>query len=110
MLDSEAEDTELKLIDFGLAQRVTPEHESFDDGFGTLFYMAPEMFEVWCMRFPGTYRLCYDSAIDVWAAGVVVYQLLCGNFPFGLGEQEEDSEEVAAVSYTHLTLPTICSV
>lgn len=40
-------DAELKLIDFGLAKRISPGNESFDDGFGTLDYMAPEMFIVW---------------------------------------------------------------
>eukprot|EP00966_Prymnesium_polylepis_P026463 610727-Prymnesium_polylepis.1 len=37
---------ELKLIDFGLAKRVAAS-DTFDDGFGTLDYMAPEMFLAW---------------------------------------------------------------
>ena len=28
----------------------------------------------------------YTSAIDLWAMGIVAYQLLCGKLPFGLGE------------------------
>lgn len=45
-------DAELKLIDFGLARRVTSDKDTFDDGFGTLDYMAPEMFLVWHQASP----------------------------------------------------------
>lgn len=38
---------------------------------GTLYYRAPEMFE-------GGYR----EGVDVWAAGVVLYQLVAGVTPF----------------------------
>lgn len=34
-------------------------------------YMAPEMLEG-----------CYDEKCDIWAVGVLAYQLLYGEFPF----------------------------
>jgi serine/threonine protein kinase len=38
---------------------------------GTLFYKAPEMFN-------GS----YTNKIDVWAAGIVAYELMHGKHPF----------------------------
>ncbi len=65
----------VKLIDFGLARwpespRLTAEYHVA----GTLDYMAPEQFD-------------YDEepgpAADVWALGVVLYEMLAGRHPFG---------------------------
>ena len=47
LFDTDADDAELKLIDFGLAKRVAPGGEDFSDGCGTVPYMAPEMFLSW---------------------------------------------------------------
>jgi serine/threonine protein kinase len=38
---------------------------------GTLHYKAPEMF-----------RGCYNELIDVWAIGVIAYELAYGKLPF----------------------------
>ncbi|EFJ45485.1 hypothetical protein VOLCADRAFT_105941 [Volvox carteri f. nagariensis] len=63
----------LKAIDFGLAAPFDPEHLPRTDlGLeGTPWYMAPE-----------TLRGDWYPASDIWAAGVMAYQLLSGQFPF----------------------------
>jgi serine/threonine protein kinase len=72
----------VKLIDFGLAIRMetTPcifrmcreQDVPFEDLIcGTAYYCAPE---VWIND--------YGPKVDVWAAGVVLYLALLGNFPF----------------------------
>ncbi|GIL70760.1 hypothetical protein Vretimale_3845 [Volvox reticuliferus] len=63
----------LKAIDFGLAAPFDPENLPRTDlGLeGTPWYMAPE-----------TLRGDWYPASDIWAAGVMAYQLLCGRFPF----------------------------
>ncbi|KAL6761439.1 kinase-like domain-containing protein [Haematococcus lacustris] len=73
MLLGEAEDTPVKAIDFGLACFFDPKalplrHLGLE---GTPHFMAPENLssEVW-------------PASDVWAAGVMTYQLLSGRMPF----------------------------
>jgi len=73
MLLTEADDSPLKAIDFGLAvfydENTLPRSDLGLEG--TPWFMAPEALssEVW-------------PASDVWAAGVMAYQLLCGYLPF----------------------------
>lgn len=67
-----------KLIDFGLAQvRLAPQPERPDSGVvaGTPEYMAPELV---CGR-------AASDASDVYAVGVILYELLTGSTPFGGG-------------------------
>ena len=47
VFDSELEDAELKLIDFGLATRCRPGEETQHVAFTTLLYTAPEMHWIW---------------------------------------------------------------
>lgn len=73
MLLNESEESPLKAIDFGLAVFFDPaELPRTDLGLeGTPWFMAPEALssEVW-------------PASDIWAAGVMAYQLLSGYLPF----------------------------
>jgi len=61
----------LKLIDFGIAQRIT-------SGYcyvlkGTPMFMAPEMI----------IGKGYTTSADLWSLGICVYEFLIGKFPFG---------------------------
>ena len=58
--ESEAEDAELKLIDFGFAAEIAPGKESMWDQLGTPSYMAPELW--------GQEEAEYDSSVDMWCA------------------------------------------
>jgi calcium-dependent protein kinase len=72
LLASDKEDAPLKAIDFGLAAFVEGDGPATDLGLeGTPWYMAPETLsnEVY-------------KASDIWAAGVMAYQLLTGKLPF----------------------------
>lgn len=67
------------LSDFGLAKHVHPLQLAASVR-GTLIYKAPETFS----------DLGADScAGDVWALGVVLYQLLTNHFPYELGASEQ---------------------
>ena len=72
--ENEAEDSELKLIDFGFAQKVRRGREGMWDQLGTPSYMAPELWS--------DVEVEYDSSVDTWALGVVTYMLLSGRRPF----------------------------
>lgn len=63
----------IKLIDFGISKRYRKKGNLFDmlTITGTLQYRAPEMF-----------GRCYQQGVDIWAAGVLLYKLVCGRTPF----------------------------
>ena len=64
------EDLNIKLTDFGFAQYM--DNGKLSMQMGTPEYMAPEIIE----------GDDYDQKVDVWSAGVVAYQLFCGQTPF----------------------------
>jgi len=79
-----------KIIDFGLAKQL-PYLKRGDDGFirsytkcytlcGTPEYVAPEII----------LRNGYDGAIDVWALGVMLYEMIFRRTPFVDGKNEKD--------------------
>lgn len=65
---------ELKVVDFGLAKRNEANSQLTDTGvfMGTVSYMSPE--QVLCEG--------VDHRADIWAAGVVFYEMLTGTLPF----------------------------
>ena len=88
---------ELKITDFGLAEAIKSAKFSTDDfTMGTPGYLAPEVLK----------GDLYDTEVDLWSLGVIVYILLCGFPPFlqedvsqGLCDVDFDSiQEWSAVS------------
>jgi serine/threonine protein kinase len=68
-------DGRLKLMDFGIAKALSGTHATLHTGFvGTVFYMAPEQMQG---------ELEVSPATDVFALGVLTYQLLTGEIPLG---------------------------
>ncbi len=61
----------IKLIDWGLSKSFIEFENKPSDLRGTSYYMAPEILE-----------RQYDHKVDIWAAGVVFYVLISGNYPF----------------------------
>ena len=68
-----------KLIDFGSAKIVTDRTYTI---LGTPHYMAPEVI----------LGQSYDSSVDMWSLGIMLYEFLCGGVPFG--ENVEDAYKV----------------
>lgn len=64
----------IKIIDFGIAKKMIVRRQKVDmlTITGTLFYRAPEMF------LGGG----YNEKVDVWAAGVTLWEVLRGKTPF----------------------------
>ena len=70
MFEEKTPEAEIKLIDFGLSIRYQ-KNSVFKDIVGTIGTMSPEVL-----------RGKYNSQADMWAIGVVTYQLLSGGKPF----------------------------
>mmetsp|Transcript_43881 Transcript_43881/g.115848 ORF Transcript_43881/g.115848 Transcript_43881/m.115848 type:complete len:677 (-) Transcript_43881:82-2112(-) len=73
--DLESPNCRLCLSDFGTAAGLAA-GERLREKCGTRSYWSPEL-----------YAQDYGSKVDVWAAGIIVYGLLTGNFPFSSGEE-----------------------
>jgi serine/threonine-protein kinase len=95
----------VKILDFGLARRLRPEDANFDPSKpalakdaslastytargGTIRYMAPEQFV--------TGHSSVQS--DVWALGVILYELASGRHPFARGDAE-DFQAIRAIQF-----------
>lgn len=63
---------QIKIIDFGFARMAAPDKKSYIYC-GTPNYMAPEIIQK--VQYAG-------PPVDIWAAGVVLYVMLTGGFPF----------------------------
>lgn len=70
LVSNSSEDFQVKLIDFGMASKFEP-NEKLNSIQGTPYYMAPEILTA-----------CYDSKVDIWSCGILLFILLSGKPPF----------------------------
>ncbi|CAK9103162.1 Calcium-dependent protein kinase 10 (OsCDPK10) (OsCPK10) [Durusdinium trenchii] len=87
-------DNTLKIIDFGISAHFEPGHHhhvtTFTSKVGTPYYVAPEV----VTRFPR-----YNEKVDCWSAGVIMYILLSGMFPFKEERTKDTLQKVLSGKY-----------
>lgn len=82
MMSDKSDSPVLKIVDFGLS-KVLGINEKSNESYGTLAFAAPELI----------LRKNYDKTIDIWSLGVIVYFLICGNYPFN--NKDNDMNKIA---------------
>ncbi|XP_071413194.1 serine/threonine-protein kinase PAK 3-like [Pithys albifrons albifrons] len=65
-------DGSIKLADFGLCARITPEQSTRSSTVGTAHWMAPEYIT----------KDAYGPKVDIWALGILVIEMLQGEPPY----------------------------
>jgi len=75
----DVENSQICVTDFGLAKFVNLEGGALKKAAGTPGYVAPEIL----------HRREYDSQVDLWSIGVILYILLCGFPPFSHQSNKE---------------------
>ena len=79
----------LRIADFGLAKKMKTARGRLMAQCGTPAYVAPEVI---------TGKL-YTPAVDMWAAGVIMYATLCGELPFDHRDQQSSFRLIAKGKY-----------
>ena len=77
----------LKICDFGWCAKGTETRTTFC---GTLDYMAPEM----------VMGAGHTFAVDIWALGILLYELVHGNAPFQARKDADKCQQILGLSYT----------
>lgn len=87
------EKMELKLGDYGFAKEKKELDKIQTKEVGTLHYMAPEIYEG-----------IYSFASDIWALGIIIYQLIYGKLPFNLDKKnkKENYHKLKDKDYTFI--------
>lgn len=86
-----ASDGQVKLLDFGIAKGgITPKLTATGGAIGTFQYLPPE-------RINGAEA---DARTDVWALGVILYEMVTGSSPFQAGSFGELCQKIGKAAYT----------
>jgi serine/threonine protein kinase/tetratricopeptide (TPR) repeat protein len=93
-----SESGDIKVLDFGIAKALSLSRKVTRNDFGSMPYLSPE-------RLDSTE---VDARSDLWALGVILYELLSGGLPFHGSDTRRLEQEIRA-GYGRRPLPEGCS-
>ena len=85
----------LRIADFGLAKKMKTARSKMADQCGTPAYVAPEVIS----------GQPYTPAVDMWAAGVILYAMLCTELPFDEDDQLASFRRIGRGDYHEPAVP-----
>ena len=92
-----ADTGEVKILDFGIAKALSLSRKVTRNDFGSMPYLSPE-------RLDSTH---VDASADLWALGVILYELLSGAAPFHAADTRRLEQQIRA-GYMHRPLSESC--
>jgi serine/threonine protein kinase len=94
-----SETGEIKVLDFGIAKALSLSRKVTRNDFGSMPYLSPE-------RLDSTE---VDARADLWALGVILYELLGGTPPFQAVDTRRLEQQIRA-GYPRRPLPSTCPI
>jgi serine/threonine protein kinase len=92
-----SESGDIKILDFGIAKALSLSRKVTRNDFGSMPYLSPERLE----------STEVDAHADLWALGVILYELLSGAPPFHAADTRRLEQEIRA-GYGQRPLPDSC--
>ncbi len=92
-----SESGEIKVLDFGIAKALSLSRKVTRNDFGSMPYLSPERLE----------STEVDARADLWALGVILFELLSGAPPFHAADTRQLEQEIRA-GYGRRVLPDAC--
>jgi len=92
-----SETGDIKVLDFGIAKALSLSRKVTRNDFGSMPYLSPERLE----------STEVDAKADLWALGVILYELLTGALPFH-GSDTRRLEQQIRAGYEQRPLPETC--
>lgn len=95
---------EVKIADFGLSALIRHENRSYDRNYSTKRKEFSGLVDMWgtaCYFAPEVIDKRYGPQADMWSAGCILYEMLCGEHPF---EAESDDELYSKIQHARFSL------
>ena len=93
------ENMELKIGDFGLIASLNKDSDRRRTYCGTLYFMAPEIYEERKKQENNKETKGYSFEVDIWSMGIIMYNILTGKYPFD-GNKDEIEDKILKGNFT----------